>query len=132
MANKRVSVDFDFNGVTFRIQGAEYFYNDAGIRGNIGADLTDDNDLGGKVVIDKKIMYQRVLVPLVAVLKASNPANIGSSAQSSNVRYFKFWCNPTQVGECFDDLPGTDIDANLLPGDWKVQKVMVPVDSNVA
>jgi hypothetical protein len=132
MANKKVSVDFDFNGVTLRIQGAEYFYNDAGIRGNIGADLTDDNDLGGKVIITQKNAYQRLLVPMIAVMKASNPANIGSSAQSSKTRYFRFWCNPTNVGECFDDLPGTDVDANLLPGDWKVQKVILPVRSNFA
>lgn len=120
-----VSVDFDFNGATFRIQGADYFYNDAGVRGKIGADRTDDNDLGGKVVIEEPRAYKRVLIPLTAIMKKSNVGDVGSSAQSDKTRYYDFYCNPTQVAEAIEDLPGTDVDANLLPGDWKIQRVVV-------
>lgn len=127
---KKVSVDMDFNGVTFRIQGADYFYGDLGVQSTIGADLTDDNDLGGliggRVIIDHAHTYKRTLIPLVAVMKASNPLNIGSAAQSDKTRYFEFLCNPLNVADAFDDLPGVDVDANLLPGDWKIIKVMVP------
>ncbi len=120
-----VSVDFDFNGATFRIQGSKYFYGDFGVRGNIGADVTDDNDLGGKVIITNVRSIKRVLPRLTAVMKKSGVANIGSSAQSDNTRYFDFYCNPYNVGEAMDDLPGTDVDANFLPGDWKIQRVVV-------
>lgn len=123
---EKVSVDFDFNGATVRIQGREYFYGDQGVRENIGADVTDDNDLGGKVIIDKKVQYERILVPLTAVLKKSNAGDVGNAAQSDRTRYFDFYCHPYFVGEAMEELPGTDIDANLLPGDWKIQKVIVP------
>lgn len=127
MATDKVSVDFDFNGVTLRIQGAKYFYDDSDIRTNIGADVTDENDLGGRVIIDQKAQWQRILVPLVAVMKKDGAAGIGNAAQSDNVRYFNFLCHPNKVGEAFDDLPGKAIDANLLPGDWEIQKVMIPL-----
>lgn len=120
-----VSVDFDFNGATFRIQGAKYFYNDSGVRGRIGADLTDDNDLGGKVVITDAGSYRRVLPRLTAIMKKSAALDAGSSAQSGDTRYYDFYCNPTQVAEALEDLPGTDVDANLLPGDWKIQRVVI-------
>ncbi|MGL4638791.1 MAG: hypothetical protein ACRCVX_03520 [Shewanella sp.] len=132
MANKKVSIDFNVRGTNVRIQGAEYFYNDAGVRGEIGADLTDDNDLNGQVIIDKRVQYQRLLVQLIAVMKGSLVANAGSSAQNSSTRYFKFWCNPAKVDDAYKNLPGTDIDANLLPGDWKITKIMSVVDSNLA
>jgi hypothetical protein len=133
MANKKVQIDFVVRGSRIRLQGAEYFYNDAGIRGNIGADLTDDNDLNnGEIIIDKRVQYQRYLIPLIAVMKSSSIGNIGSSAQSGKVRYFRFWCSPSKVGDAYASLPGTDIDANFLPGDWKIQKVMAVVDSNLA
>jgi hypothetical protein len=123
LVNKKVSVDFDFNGVTLRIQGADYFYGDESIRQNIGADITDENDFGGRLIVDKKILYQRVLVQLVAVLKRDSV--VTNAAQSSETRYYKFYCHPNSVGEAFDDLPGKAIDENLLPGSWEVQKVMV-------
>jgi len=120
-----ISVDFDFNGATFRIQGADYFYDDAGVRERIGADKTDDNDLGGKVVITDARSYKRVLPRLTAIMKKSAVADAGSSAQAAETRYYDFYCNPTQVAEALEDLPGTDVDANLLPGDWKIQRVVI-------
>lgn len=124
MGRDLISVDFDFNGVTLRIQGAKYFYDDENIRANIGADETDENDFGGRVVIDQKAQWQRILIPLTAVLKADTA--LTDAAQSDKVRYYDFYCHPNKVGEAFDDLPGKAIDANLLPGDWEIQKVMVP------
>ena len=109
MGRNLVSVDFDFNGATFRIQGANYFYDDENIRDNIGCDKTDDNDLGGKVIIDHKVAYQRVLVPLIAVMRKSNAGDVGDAAQSDRTRYFRFFCNPYNVGEAMDDLPGKDV-----------------------
>jgi len=132
MPTNKVSVDFAVAGGRIRLQGAKYFYNDAGVRGKIGADLTDDADLSANVVIDKKVQYQRILVRLIAVMRSSSIGNVGSSAQSGKLRYFSFWCAPGKVGDAITGLPGTDVDANLLPGDWKIQKVMVPVDSNLA
>lgn len=125
MGLDKVSVDFDFNGVTLRIQGANYFYDDEDIRTNIGADKTDENDLGGKVIIDQKAQWQRILVPLVAVMKSDTA--LTDAAQSDKVRYFDFYCHPAKVGEAMDDLPGKAIDANILPGDWEIQKVMIPL-----
>ncbi|MEM9091257.1 MAG: hypothetical protein AAGC93_26355 [Cyanobacteria bacterium P01_F01_bin.53] len=119
------SVDFDFNGATFRVQGADYFYGDRGVTDTIGADITDDNDLGGKVVITDARSYKRVLPKLTAIMKKSGIADIGSSAQSDNTRYYDFFCNPSNVAEALENLPGTDVDANLLPGDWKIQRVVI-------
>lgn len=132
MATKKISVDFTYRGSTFRIRGAKYFYDDSDIRGKIGADSTDENDLGDNFVIDKKVMYQRALVPLVAVLGKDGPLDIGNAAQSSNTRYFRFWCRPDKVGDALTSLSGKEIDSSLLPGSWEIKKVMVPVDSNLA
>lgn len=125
MGRNLISVDFDFNGATIRIQGAKYFYDDADIRTNIGADETDENDLGKRLVIDEKRQWSKYLVPLIAVLGKDGIAGTGDAAQSDRKRYFKFYCHPDKVGEAFDDLPGKAIDANLLPGDWEVLKVMI-------
>lgn len=126
MASDKVSIDFDFNGVTFRISGAKYFYGDAGVQATIGCDITDDNDLGGRVIVDHAHTYKRTLIPLVAVMSSSSIGNVGSSIQSGKKRYFEFLCNPRNVDNAFEELPGTDVDANLLPGDWKIIKVQVP------
>ena len=119
------SVDFDFNGATFRVQGADYFYGDQGVTSTIGADITDDNDLGGKIVITDARSYKRVLPKLTAIMKASGPLDAGSSAQSEDTRYYDFFCHPRNVAEALEELPGTDVDANLLPGDWKIQRVVI-------
>jgi len=132
MATNKISVDFTQGGTTFRIQGAKYFYNDDDIRGKIGADATDNNDLGDNYVIDKKVMYQRALVRLVAVLGADSVANANGAIESQKKRYFRFWCSPAKVGSALTSLSGQSIDENLLPGSWKIVKVMVPVDSNLA
>ncbi|MEO0884684.1 MAG: hypothetical protein AAFY54_01970 [Cyanobacteria bacterium J06648_10] len=118
-----ISVDFDFNGVTFRINGAKYFYDDADIRANIGADETDENDFGGKEIITKKVQWKRRLIPLTAIMKGDIPG--GDAAQSKTTSYFNFYCRPDKVGEAFDDLPGKAIDASLLPGDFEIKEVIV-------
>ena len=123
---KPVSVDFQFRGVTIRIQGSDYFYGDSDITEIIGADITDDDDLDDGLAIDKKVQYERILIPLTAVLKKSNFADLGDAAQSSTTRYFDFYCNPDNVGRAMSELPQRDIDSNLLPGDWKISKVMPP------
>lgn len=116
------SIDFDFDGITVRIQGAKYFYDDSNVRANIGADDTDENDFTGRVV-DVKEQWSKWLIRLTAVLRSSTILGGGGQGKA---KYFNFYCHPNNVGEAFDDLPGKAIDESLLPGDWEIEKIVRP------
>lgn len=123
MAVKKVSVDFDFDGITVRLKGAEYFYDDADIRSNIGADETDENDFTGRRVVDVKEQWSKWMVQLTAVMRSDS---ILTDAGQGKAKYFDFYCHPDKVGEAFEDLPGKSIDASLLPGSYQIEKVIRP------
>lgn len=128
----RVSVDFKVDQVVYRVSGlAKWFYNDADVRKHTGSELTDEAALGEETVIDRKVMYQRNLVKMVAKL-APDGVISGNAAQSERTRQYRFWCHPEFVREAEKNLPGTNVDPSLLPGNYKIQKVFLPVDSNVA
>jgi hypothetical protein len=123
-----ISVDFKVGNIRYRLQGAKWFYNDADVRGKIGADMTDQADLSADDVITNKVTYQRKLVKMVASLK---PAIAGTNAaQSSKSRQLRFWCRPDKVRTAMKDLPGKTIDPSLLPGSYKIANVFMPVNSN--
>lgn len=129
----RVSVDFKVDSVVYRVSGlAKWFYNDADVRKHTGADLTDEADLSADTVIDRKVMYQRALVKMVAKLAPNSALPGTNAAQSNRTRQYRFWCHPEFVREAEKNLPGTNVDPSLLPGNYKIQKVFLPVDSNVA
>lgn len=126
MGVKKVNVDFNLGavlgrgGTSVRIQGAEYFYDDPDIRKNIGADETDENDFV-RYVVDEKAQWSKWLIPLVAVMRSDTLLN---DTGQGKIRYFNFYCAPDKVDEAFEDLPGKAVDANLLPGDWEIEKVV--------
>jgi hypothetical protein len=125
---KLISVDFKVGNIVYRLQGAKWFYNDADVRGKIGADSTDQSDLNADDVVTQKLTYQRKLVRMVASLK---PAVVGTnSAQRNTSRQLRFWCRPDKVRTAMKDLPGKIIDPSLLPGSYKIANVFMPVDSN--
>jgi hypothetical protein len=125
---KLISVDFKVGDIRYRVQGAKWFYNDADVRGKIGADITSESDLNAEDVITQKVTYQRKLVKVVASLK---PAIVGTNAAQRNTsRQFRFWCRPDKVRTAMKDLPGKTIDPSLLPGSYKIAKVFMPVHSN--
>lgn len=123
MAVKKVSVDFDFDGVTVRLRGAEYFYDDANIRNNIGADETDENDFTGRRIVDEKVQWSKWMVQLTAVFRSSSIISDGGQGKA---KYFNFYCHPDKVGEAFEDLPGKSVDSSLLPGDYEIEKILRP------
>lgn len=127
----RISVDFKIGQTVFRVSGlAKWFYNDADIRAKTGADLTDEADLTADNVVKSKVEYQRKLVRMVATL-ARDGVGSGNAAQT-RTRQYRFWCHPEFVREATVDLPGKNVDASLLPGNYKITSVFLPVDSNVA
>ena len=125
------SVDVTIGNATYRFKGARWFYNDGDIRAAIGATLTGEGDLGDNIVIDKKVSYQRVLVKVVAQL-APDSAVGGNAAQENRSRQYRFWCHPEFVREALVNLPGKRVDESLLPGNYVIRKVFMPVDSNLA
>lgn len=126
------SVDITIGKATYRIKGAKWFYNDSDIRANIGAELTGESDLQDNVIIDKKVSYQRNLVKMVAQLVRDTNLPGDNAAQASNSRQYRFWCNPEFVREALVNLPGKSVDPSLLPGNYTIRKVFLPVDSNLA
>ena len=126
------SVDISIGKATYRFKGAKWFYNDADIRRNIGAELTGEGDLADNVIIDKKVSYQRNLVKMVAQLAGDTNLPGDNAAQASKSRQYRFWCNPEYVREAMVNLPGKSVDQNLLPGNFTIRKVFLPVDSNLA
>ena len=126
------SVDISIGKATYRFKGAKWFYNDGDIRANIGAELTGEGDLGDKIVIDKKVSYQRVLVKMVAQLVGDTNLPGDNAAQADNSRQYRFWCSPEFVSDALTKLPGKSVDPNLLPGNFTIRKVFLPVDANLA
>ncbi|MFG6099058.1 hypothetical protein SPB21_27680 [Leptothoe sp. ISB3NOV94-8A] len=125
------SVDATIGKATYRFKGAKWFYSTKAIRDNIGATLTGEGDLADNVVIDKKVSYQRVLVRMVAQLAPDSVVG-GNAAQENRSRQYRFWCHPEFVREALVNLPGKTVDESLLPGNYKIRKVFMPVDSNLA
>ena len=132
MSRDLATVDFDLGEVTVRLKGARWFYNDADINKLVGGSLTTEGDVtNDNFVVDKKVQYQRLLIRLVATYAKDGPAGAGNSTQA-DTKQIRFWCAPDFVGEAMKKLPGRNIDENLLPGSYKIQKVFPPVDSNLA
>ncbi|MGB3787814.1 MAG: hypothetical protein WA949_07375 [Phormidesmis sp.] len=127
---KLASIDFKVGDVRYRLKGAKWFYNDRGVRGKIGAELTSEGDLRFNDVEDNKVSYQRKLIPLVAALKG-NTIIVGNAAQRATSKYIRFWCHPDKVRTAMKSLPGTTVDRSLLPGSYKIVKVFPPVNSNL-
>lgn len=116
----KINIDFRLGDITVRLQGAKYFYDDADIRANIGADSTDENDFV-RYVVDEKAQWSKWMIPLTAVMRSDTI--LGSTGQGK-LKYFDFYCRPDKVDEAFEDLPGKAVDNSLLPGDYEIEKVV--------
>ena len=102
-------------------QGAKWFYGDADIRSKCGLENFDDAALNDGQLSPRIGANKEYLVRLVATLKRDTV--LTNSAQGDRGRSYSFYCDPEKAESAMLGLPGKSVDASLLPGNFKIQRV---------
>lgn len=126
MGVEKINGYFSIGGKRIDIQGAKYWYGDAEIAKKIGFVKQTDrkaDDTAASVSSRPNPYDKELLIQLTAVMKPEGALGVGNSSQRDKTRRFTFYCDPAFGEEAITKLPGSTMDANLLPGSWKVDRV---------
>lgn len=124
MGVEKIPGFFTVGGSRIDIQGARYWYGDPEIANRIGFNRLDDSDVDDNKFRQRPNPYAKEgLIQLVAVMKSEGVAGVGNSANNDKTRRFTFYCDPSFAESALTTLGGRTMDANFLPGSWKIQRV---------